>query len=324
MAPTSRPFRTPRRALALVALAAALAACGGGDDPESQWPALEPTTAPAPAAPVCEGGTVTGRSYVLCTAGDAPDQGLIVALHGRGASAAEMQAMTGLEVPAAAAGYAVVYPDGLEASWGDDTFATDTRPVGDEDVVFLDALVAALQSDPRIGDGPVGLVGFSNGAGMALRYAAQRPEVVRAVVSVAGQLPRDPAVRPTGRVPLLSVHGDADPIRPFATGMAEAPTRVQGQSTPTLSTPETVAVFAGPDATHAAPERTDPDPGDGTQVLTERWSDDDGTRAVLQTLVGGGHTWPSARTALPAAFGILSHDLDASAEAVRFVTEMEI
>ena len=324
MARTSRSFRTARWALALVALAFALMACGGGDDAEPQWPALEPTTAPAPTAPVCAGGSVTGRAYVLCTAGDAPDQGLIVALHGRGSSGADMQAMTALEVPAAAAGYAVVYPDGLERSWGDDTFPTDTRPVGDEDVVFLDSLVAALHSDPRIGDGPVGLVGFSNGAGMALRYAAQRPEAVRAVVSVAGQLPRDPAVRPTGRVPLLSLHGDADPIRPFATGMAEAPTRDQGHSTPTLSTPETMAAFAGPEATQAAPERSDPDPGDGTQVLTERWSDEDGTRAVLQTLVGGGHTWPSARTALPDAFGILSHDLDASAEAVSFVTDGDI
>jgi poly(3-hydroxybutyrate) depolymerase len=45
---------------------------------------------------------------------------------------------------------------------------------------------------------------------------------------------------------------------------------------------------------------------------------------VLQTLVGGGHTWPSARTALPPGFGILSQDLDASAEAVSFVSDMDI
>jgi polyhydroxybutyrate depolymerase len=326
MVSTSRTSRMPRRAPALVALAlaVALAACGGGDDPEPAWPALQPTTGPAPAAPVCAGGSVTGRSYVLCTAGDAPDQGLIVALHGRGASAAEMQAMTGLEVPAAAAGYAVVYPDAVDGAWGDDTFTTPDRPGGDEDVVFLDSLVAALHGDPRIGDGPVGLVGFSNGASMALRYAAQRPEEVRAVVSVAGQLPRDPAVRPTGRVPLLAVYGDADPIRPFATGVAEPPARAAGERTPTLPTPDTVAIFAGTEASHAGPDGSDPDPGDGTHVLTERWSDPDGTRVVLQTLVGGGHTWPSSRTALPPEFGILSHDLDASAEAVDFVSDLDI
>ena len=308
------------RAVAVL-LALALVACSGSDDPE---PRAAPPTSVAAAAPVCAPGTLGTRSYTLCTAGEARGQGLIVALHGRGSSGAEMQAMTALEVPAAAAGYAVVYPDALVGAWGDDTFPTDSRPVGDEDVVFLDSLVAALHRDPRIGDGPVGLVGFSNGGGMALRYAAQRPEAVRAVVSVAGQLPRDPAVRPTGRVPLLSVHGDADPIRPYATGNPEPPTRVQGQSTPTLSTPETVAAFAGPDAAHSAPEASDPEPGDGTSVLTERWSDEDGTRVVLQTVVGGGHTWPSARTALPPGFGSLSHDLDASAEAVTFVSDLAI
>src|SRR5262245_20369611 len=269
MVSTSRTSPTLRRALALVALA--LAACGGGDDPEPRGSVRQPSTAPAPAAPVCARGTVASRSYVLCTAGDARGQGLIVALHGRGSSAAEMQAMTGLEVPAAVAGYAVVYPDGIDGGWGDDTFATAARPVGDEDVVFLDSLVATLQGDPRIGDGPVGLVGFSNGASMALRYAAQRPDAVRAVVSVAGQLPRDPAVRPIGRVPLLALYGDADPIRPFATGIAEPPARAPGQPTPTLPTLDTAAAFAGAGATHDGPQTADPDPADGTHVLTESW-----------------------------------------------------
>src|SRR5262245_19827093 len=125
-------------AVLLLLSALALVACSDGDDPEPR------------AAPACAGGTLGPRSYVLCTAGDAPRQGLIVALHGRGSSAAEMQAMTGLEVPAAAAGYAVVYPDGLDGDWGDDTFPTPARSDGDEDVVFLDSLVAALHADPRI------------------------------------------------------------------------------------------------------------------------------------------------------------------------------
>ncbi|HEY7071993.1 MAG TPA: alpha/beta fold hydrolase [Acidimicrobiales bacterium] len=314
------------RPVAVLLVALALAACSGSDDPEPRAapPASVTTTAVPAAAPVCAGGTLGPRSYVLCTAGDAPGQGLIVALHGRRSSAAEMQAMTGLEVPAAAAGYAVVYPDGLDGGWGDDTFPTPSRPEGDEDVVFLDSLVAALHADPRIGDGPVGVVGFSNGASMALRYAAQRPDAVRAVVSVAGQLPRDPAVRPTGRVPLLALYGDADPIRSFAAGIADSPARAPGGPTPTLPTLDTAAAFAGPDARQAAPEQSDPDPSDGTKVQTERWSDGDGTRVVLQVLVGGGHTWPSAHTPPSPDFGTVSHDLDASAEAVTFVTDLDL
>lgn len=306
------PHRLPAL---LVALAVAIG-CGGGSDAGGgeERPA-------APAAPTCTPGTLDGRTYELCTPGGRPVEdagGLVVALHGRGGSAAEMRSMTALDLPAAAADLAVVYPDGLDGGWGDDTFATPARPGGDEDVRFLDALA----DDLAPGD-PVALVGFSNGASMALRYAAERPARVRAVVAVAGQLPRDPAVRPTGRVPLLAVYGDADPVRPFGSGIAEPAARAPGGPTPTLPTPDTVAAFAGA-ATHAGPQPSDADPGDGTTVLTERWTDGDGTVAVLRTVVGGGHTWPSSPTPAPAGFGLVSRDVDASAEAVRFVTEGDV
>ena len=123
-------------------------------------------------------------------------------------------------------------PDALDRGWGDDTFTSPTRPVGDEDVAFLDALVRELRADPRIDDGPIGVVGFSNGASMALRYTSEHPDEVRAVVSVAGQLPRDPAIRPSGRVPLLEVYGTADPLRPYDSGIPETPGRGPGDPDP--------------------------------------------------------------------------------------------
>jgi len=306
------PHRLPAL---LVALAVALG-CGGGDDAGGGA-----ERAAAPPAPTCTPGTLAGRNYELCTPGGRPvddADGLVVALHGRGASAADMRDMTALDVPAAAADLAVVYPEALDGAWGDDTFVSPSRPAGDEDVRFLDALADDLAPGEA-----VSLVGFSNGASMALRYAAARPDRVRAVVAVAGQLARDPAVRPTGRVPLLVVYGDADPVRPFAVGLAEPVTRAPGERTPTLPTPDTLAAFAGT-ATHAGPEPSDADPGDGTTVLTERWTDADGTVAVLRTVVGGGHTWPSSPAPSPAAFGLVSRDLDASAEAIRFVTEGDV
>jgi polyhydroxybutyrate depolymerase len=280
------------------------------------------TTTAASAEPRCDDGTLDGRSYLLCTAGDPSGDGLVVALHGRGSSAAEMRAATELERYAADRGLAVVYPDALDGGWGDDTLVTPGRPAGDEDVTFLDALVESLRSVPGIADGPVGIVGFSNGASMALRYAGARPDVVRAVVSVAGQLPRDTAIRPTGRVPLLQVYGTADPVRPHDTGIPAPPVREPGSPTPTLSTAETVAAFVGP-ADHEGPDVTDRDPGDGTSVSTERWTDGQGTLAVLHTIVGGGHTWPSAHAAFAGGerFGPVSTDLDASAAAVAFIVD---
>jgi polyhydroxybutyrate depolymerase len=311
-------------------VAGAPAGCGddGNADTIPAQPGRAAPTAAVPNSdePRCEDGTLNDRHHVLCTSSGRAGQGLVVALHGRGSSADEMRAVTQLDQHAAGAGLAVAYPDALDRGWGDDTFTSPTRPVGDEDVVFLDALVRELRADPRIDDGPIGVVGFSNGAGMALRYASEHPDDVRAVVSVAGQLPRDPAIRPSGRVPLLEVYGTADPLRPYDSGIPETPGRGPGDPTPTLPTPDTVAAFVavGLGSTeHEASVDADVDSADGTRVRTERWTDHDGTLAVLQVIMGGGHTWPSSRGEFNGGenFGTTSREIDASADAIAFVLD---
>jgi polyhydroxybutyrate depolymerase len=308
-----------------VLVAVGPAACG--DDGTAGPGGATATTSEDEASPAsdCERGALAERPYILCASGEEEGQGLVIALHARASSAEELQQGTELHVLAAEAGLAVVYPQGVDAGWGDDTFATSSRPAGNEDVVYLDRLVAELWQDPRIGSDPIGIVGYSNGAGMALRYAAERPDVVRAVVAVAGQLARDPAVRPSRRVPLLAVHGTADPVASFDNGLPEAPDRGPRDPTPTLSTPDTVAAFvsvASGAVTHSGPEVVDPDPDDETRVSTERWVDEQGTVAVLRVIVDGGHTWPSARGEFTGGgFGPISQDIDASADALTFVID---
>jgi polyhydroxybutyrate depolymerase len=320
------------RAMALTALLAlTLVACGdsddGGDSAEAERTTTSTTAVSEPGAePTCEDGALGSRPYILCTSGDTADQGLVVALHGRGSSAQEMQATTQLEQDAAGEGLAVVFPESLDGGWGDDTFTTPTRPSGDEDVSFLDELVASLRADPRIDDDQaVGVVGFSNGASMALRYAVERPDDVRAVVAVAGQLPRDPAVRPAQPVPLLEVYGTGDPVRSYDAGIPDDPARQPGDPTPTLPTVETVAAFVATvdSPEHEGPVEADPDPADGTRLRSERWTGADGTVVVLRSVVDGGHTWPSANPSVPPRedFGPVSQDLDASAEAIAFILD---
>lgn len=296
-----------RRVLVAVVVALLLAAACASDD------------STADAEPACEDGTLEGRGFILCTAGDTGDQGLVVALHGRGSSAQEMQTVTRLDREAAEAGLAVVYPDAVDGGWGDDTFT------GDEDVVFLDHLIEELRSDERIDDRPVGVVGFSNGASMALRYGVERSDDVRAVVSVAGQLPRDAAIRPSQPVSLLEIYGTGDPIRGYDTGIPDTGDRQPGQPTPTLPTAESVAAFVAllDSPEHQAPEESDPAPSDGTRLRTERWVGTDGTVVVLHSVVDGGHTWPSATTpfAGAATFGPISRDLDATAAAITFLQD---
>ena len=321
-------------ALAGLVLAGA-AGCGGdgvgdgvGDAGRGQTGTTATSVAPNAAEASCEEGSLDDRAYILCATAGSSDQGLVVALHGRGSSADEMRTVTQLDRHAADAGLAVVYPQAIDGGWGDDTFRSPARPVGDEDVAFLDALVRELRADQRIDDGPIGVVGFSNGASMALRYTSEHPDDVRAVVSVAGQLPRDPAVRPSGRVPLLEVYGTADPLRPYDVGVRETPGRGPGDPTPTLPTGDTIGAFVAMGlgtSEHEVLVVTDLDPTDGTSVRTERWTDRRGTLAVLRSIVGGGHTWPSSRGQFSGGenFGVTSSEVDASAEAIAFVLDPE-
>jgi len=331
-------------ATALLTATTLLAGCGddgGGEDDATDDRDGDPATATATAtattttttteagaaalaAPTCEDGTFDERAYILCTAGSGDEQPLVLALHGRGSSPEEMQTMTGLDQLAATTeGAAVVYPAGVDQGWGDDTFTTPDRPAGDEDVVFLDGLVAELQADPRIADGPVGVVGFSNGASMALRYGSARPEAVTGIVAVAGQLPRDPAIRPTAPVPLLLVYGTADPVRSYDDGIPDDPARRPGDPTPTLPTIDAITAFVdvapGAAADHTGPEESDPDPADATRLRTEVWTGDDGTPIVLHAIVGGGHTWPGATGPGRPDFGAVSTDLAASEVGLAFL-----
>ena len=324
---TRRHVGGARLAVVVVALIAlGPAACG--DDSGQDTSSATATPGPAGSTPPesdCEDGTFGERRYILCTTKHEQRQGLDVAMHGGPSPPEELQQGTELHRIAAERGLAVVYPQGVDARWGDDTFTSPNRPAGDEDVVFLERLIAELRQDPRIDREPIGIVGFSNGASMALRYAAERPTEVRAVVAVAGQLPLDPAIRPTGRVPLLEVHGTADPIAPFNTGQPQTPDRGPQDLTPTLPTPETVAAFvsmAEGTVSHEGPEEVDPDPGDGTRVRIERWVDGAGTVAVLLAIVDGGHTWPSARGRFTGGgLGLISTDIDASADAIAFILD---
>lgn len=75
----------------------------------------------------------------------------------------------------------------------------------------------------------VALVGFSQGTMMALHVAPRRSETLAGVVGYSGMLADPEALRTElmTRPPLLLVHGDADPMVPFA-AMGQAQSEFQG------------------------------------------------------------------------------------------------
>jgi phospholipase/carboxylesterase len=92
---------------------------------------------------------------------------------------------------------------------------------------FLDEALAAR----GLSDADLALAGFSQGAMMSLHVALRRPRPVAAVVAFSGALigPETLAAEIRSRPPVLLVHGDADPVVPFASmGMAEQALRAAG------------------------------------------------------------------------------------------------
>ncbi len=79
---------------------------------------------------------------------------------------------------------------------------------------FLDDRLAAA----GLGPDRLALVGFSQGTMMALEVAPRRPAPVAGVVAFSGRLLRPEALvaEAVSKPPVLLVHGDADPVVPFA------------------------------------------------------------------------------------------------------------
>jgi polyhydroxybutyrate depolymerase len=97
--------------------------------------------------------------------------------------------------------------------------ADSARP---DDVAFLDATIEHAVGQLGIGSSRVFVTGFSNGAGMAFRYAAERAARIDAVAPVAGHcwVPHPKPVRP---VPTLYVIGTQDLLVPLRGGEVRLP-----------------------------------------------------------------------------------------------------
>lgn len=178
------------------------------------------------------------REYLLHVpsgrAGGGP-RPLVIFLHGAGGTAAWADGETGWSALADSEGFALALPEGLPPDpdqppkfltnpprWNDGSNGPTGVPPTADDVAFLAAVIddaiSRAGADPR----RVYLSGFSNGAGMAFRAAAELADRVAAVAPVAGYC-RIPDPRPTRPVPTLYLIGTADPLVPLRGGEVRSP-----------------------------------------------------------------------------------------------------
>jgi polyhydroxybutyrate depolymerase len=184
----------------LVALAVALAACGG---------AARATSVGTATGHLTTGGVA--RTYLLHRPAHAPSGRLplVIALHGGYISPQIWEASARLTPQADANGFLVAYPQAHGGIWD---LGCCAPPLTDPDDVrfisdLIDHLVHSERADPR----RVYVVGFSVGAGMAYRLACELAPKVAGIGSSAGYeyLAHEPC-HPAAPVSVIEIHGTGD------------------------------------------------------------------------------------------------------------------
>lgn len=300
-----RPLLAVAAAFTLLAVA-----CYGGDSGATSDAtiALSPTAAACSPALAHDAGEtketlISGgieRRYILRVppgydgAQPAP---LVFVFHGFATSGQFTSDFTGIGAAADARGWIAVFPDG-----------TGTPPrwnvygpaAGVDDTQFVRDLLADLEASFCIDAERVYAAGYSNGGGMALRFACDLPDRVAAIAPIAATY-----IPCQADVPMIAVHGSKDPIVPY-----------EGGASP-------VGRITFPPVHRAASEWARALGCDGLPTISRaaadvelstyrRCTDGDG-EALLYTVLDGGHTWPGAAVDLPVAIvGVTTHAISAN------------
>jgi polyhydroxybutyrate depolymerase len=241
---------------------------------------------------------------------------LLLALHGGGGDARGMLRITqdGFNRLADENNFMVIYPDGFRRQWN------DGRPIGRRqdvnDVGFLGSLIDLIANSYSVDRKRVYVTGISNGGFMAYRLACDLPGLIAGIAPVAALMPFD--LKPTQPVATLIIAGTDDPLIPYNGGEVTVGMLRRGR---VLSGEATMAVWAKANRCEGEPITTtlvDGDPHEAGRVRQTAWSGC-GIPIVLDTVEGGGHTWPGGWQYLSEQMvGKTSRNFDANREIWQF------
>jgi polyhydroxybutyrate depolymerase len=160
------------------------------------------------------------RTYLLhVPGGSAPGTGfpVVLALHGGGGNASQLQESLHLDDLADDQRFMAVYPEGIGrnvlgtqlGTWNGGTCCGEAVKKDVDDVAFIRQLLDRLARDHPVDGKRVYATGISNGGIMAVRLACELAPRIAAIAPIAGPgIP--PGCAPERPVPVLFIHGTDD------------------------------------------------------------------------------------------------------------------
>jgi polyhydroxybutyrate depolymerase len=280
-----------------------LASCGGGPTAGSD-PALEPGDHELSLRHEGRDRYVLVRVPPAATSGEPLP--LVVALHGGGGNPDQFKEEAGLDAVADRDGFVVAYPSGTGVlprsllTWNAGTdccgYALDEDV---DDVAFLEHAIDRLAERTPVDLGRVYVVGHSNGAIMAYRFAAEAAEKVAGIVPVAGAMMLA-EFSPSRAVPVLHIHS-LDDGRALYEGGLGPPFPIGGRQVLHQPVMDGISVWVERNGCPTQPMLTEvrlggpgtPDEGHRAEKLV--WTPcASGAPVEHWRLSGPGHAWPGA------------------------------
>jgi polyhydroxybutyrate depolymerase len=283
---------------------------GGGADAGDGSDASDDAAA-ASASPGCSRGTASAgdhdesldfggktRAYRLHVPSGYSGEStpLVINMHGFLSNQMEQVKLTGMSALADREGFIVVYPAGAgePLAWNAGDCCEYTERDRD-DIGFIAALLDEIGETACIDLTRVYATGFSNGGFLSHRIGCELSDRFAAIATVSAVLGVAPeSCKPGRSLPVLQIHGEADPTIPYAGGAPMGWELLY----PGLPAPNYRSVTATSDfwreQSGCAATRSESNEGD---AKCESYDDcDDGSAVTLCTVSGGGHTWPGGDT----------------------------
>jgi polyhydroxybutyrate depolymerase len=142
---------------------------------------------------------------------------LVFDFHGHGANAAQEESSSGWKKKADQAGFIVVYPEGIDASWNVGSCCGLAMSENVDDVGFTRAMIQAVSKAACIDGKRIYATGMSNGAGFTHRLACEAADVIAAIAAASADLVADPCV-PSRPISELSIRGLSDTMVAYEGG----------------------------------------------------------------------------------------------------------